>query len=381
MNHATKISRTDKTAQDYGTDYALSQSGRVFQLDEKTKRSGRTVKGQEKICTANNAPDAFLNSRFYTRLLESTVVADCNKDKMEKDFYKSLSIISEKFGISPIATDDIPYPSNISVSLADLKKQLKKITNDWREVRLIHDNGSTYFAKENRFDTDMTLFYIPVIPLYTILQRKESEKAGLLLLSVYAYLYHILKIPYYRNEGCYLNSLYEILEEWAENEGAEKRTLRQLKEAKDIGDLVKGFLSNAEHLKCFGKRVRTFKPKSAFDRSSLLLAERFYAIYRKYRKTSIDRNYHPMIYREEIEDGRAVMLDDYVSFCASVKGELFNELFQTANDELQEYSSIDEPVIFVPFHSTEETAESFDFERDVFGRLNDLIILWQESQF
>ncbi|WP_123862043.1 hypothetical protein [Chryseobacterium artocarpi] len=246
---------------------------------------------------------------------------------------------------------------------------------------MIHDNGSTYFAKENRFDTDMTLFYIPVIPLYTILQKKETENVGLLLLSVYAYLYQILKIPYYRNEGCYLNSLYEILEEWAENDGAEKRTLRQLKEAKEIGDLIKGLLSNPEHLKCFGKRVRTFKPKSAFDRSSLLLAERFYAIYRKYRKTSIDRNYHPMIYREEIEDGRAVMLDDYVSFCASVKGELFNELFQTANDELQEYSSIDEPVIFVPFHSTEETAESFDFERDVFGRLNDLIILWQESQF
>lgn len=381
MNHATKISLTDKTTQDNGTDYTLSQSGRVLKLDEKTQRSGRTVKRQEKISTANNAPDAFLNSRFHTRLLESTMVADCNKNKMEKDFYKSLSIISEKFGISPIATDDIPYPSNISVSLADLKKQLKKITNDWREVRLIQDNGSMYFAKENRFDTDMTLYYIPVIPLYTILHKKETEKAGLLLLSVYAYLYQILKIPYYRNEGCYLNNLYEILEEWAENDGAGKRTFRQIEDAKLIGDYIQELIGNPEHLKCFGKRVRTFKTKSAFDRSSLLLAERFYAIYRKYRKTSIDRNYHPMIYREEIEDGRAVMLDDYVSFCASVKGELFNELFQTANDELQEYSSIDEPVIFAPYHSTEKTPDNFDFETDVFGRLNDLIILWQETQF
>lgn len=381
MNHAKKISRADKTAQDNGADYALLRTGQVFKLDETAKRSGRTAKGQEKVCTTNNATDAFLNSRFYTRLLETTVVADCNKDKLEKDFYKSLSIISEKFGISTIATNDIPYPSNISVSLADLKKQLKIITSDWREVRLIHNNGSTYFAKENRYDTGMTLYYIPVIPLYTILQRKETEKAGLLLLSVYAYLYHVLKIPYYREQGCYLHSTYEVLEEWAENDGADKETFRQIKEAKVIGDLVKGLLCNPEHLKSFGKRVRTFKPKSAFDKSCLLLAKRFYAIYRKYRKTPIDRNYYPMIYREETEDGRAVMLDDYVSFCASLKGELFNELIQTANNELQEYSSIDEPVIFTPYHSTEKTAENFDFERDVFGRLNDIIILWQESQF
>lgn len=382
MNHAEKISRTNKNAEDKGPQYTVFQTGRVLKLDAKTKRSGRTIQRQKKICTTDNAPNAFLKQRFYTRLQEPMEVADCDKDKLQRDFYKSLRLTSKKLGIKIRNTRRIPYPYNISASLIEFKKQLKVKTFDWKEVRLIHDNGSTYFAQEKRYDTGMTLYYIPVIPLYTILQKKETEKVGLLLLSLYAYLYQVLSIPYYRDEGCYLNHLYEILEDWAINERAGKITFTQIKDAKVIGDRVKELICDPIQLKSFGKRLRSFRPKTSFDNSCLIICQRFYETYRKYGKRRIDHNINPLRYRDEIDEtDRPVMLDDYVSFCASLKGDLFDTLCETASDEFQEYSEIDEPVRFVPYDQIDTDRGNFDFETAVFGGIDDLLRLWHQSEY
>ncbi|MDR2270470.1 MAG: hypothetical protein LBF27_06130 [Sphingobacterium sp.] len=382
MNHAKTIYSTNNTAKKCKTTTTVLQAGRVLQLDAKAKRSGRTAKGQTKVPSTYNATDAFLKTKFYTRLQDPTAVAGYKQDLLARDYFESLAVISEKFGITPKNVNAIPYPYNISASLADVKKQLIKCTNDWREVRLILEKGSIYFAKEEIYDTGMTLYYVPIIPLYTILYRKDTEKSALLLLSVYAYLYQILKIPYYREEGCYLNYSYDMLEEWAESEDEDyrdKETCRELEDAKEIGDFMKEMICSADHLKSFGRRVRSFKPRSPFDHSCLILAKRFYEIYRKYRKSRIDRNFLPLRYREQREqEERAITLDDYVSFCANIKGNLFDTLCETVNSDLQEYGEIDEPVRFVKYNREDIDDGNFDFENAVFGRIDDLIRLWQE---
>ncbi|REC62272.1 hypothetical protein DRF65_11200 [Chryseobacterium pennae] len=321
--------------------------------------------------------------KFLSRLQETEVVQGCDKTKLEREFYDSLSIVTEKYGITVQDSKAMPFPYNISAALADLRAKLKKTILDWKEIRLIHHRNRTFFAHEDRFNTGMTLYYIPVIPLHTILEENQSSQTGILLLSIYSYLYKVLGIPYYRNDDCYLNSTYESYEEMiSEDEDQDEDISAELKNAKTVGDIMKTKIFDAENLTAFETRLKTFKAKSDFDKKTLKIAKEVYKIYTKYPTERLDRKYYPLRFREEeAQDSYYVTMDNYVSFCASIKGNLFECMCQFINEDLQEYGDIDEPTRFLPFDEQVIKGNNFDFEKQVFDSLDDLIALWQNSNF
>lgn len=380
MKHAKTIYRNGKNAEERNSAPTAQAVGRVRPLDKKAKGRRRNTQGQKQVCTANDVTNAFLTMQFLPRLQEIDEVQNCDKSKMEREFYTSLSNICEKFEIKLPDFRDLPFPYNISESLSALRFVLKRNNKDWKEVRLIFDNNSTYFAKKERYDTGMTLYYIPVIPLYTLLHKKETFSVGKLMLSVYGYLYQILQLPYYRNDGCYLNGTYEMLENWIAEDGADEETIDENLEVKEIGDFMKQKLSDPKILNSFGRLINNFKPKNDFDTKCFKIAKEFYALYKTFPHERMERKYYPLHLREESDyRERTVMMDDYISFCASIKGNLFESLIESVNAELQEYDEIDEPTIFVPYDGRLIEGNNFDFEISVFERLNKLIELWQES--
>lgn len=380
MNYANTISRNGKATKKSKRVAVVSAVGTVRAMDEKTKGCKGTAEGQAKIRPTCDVTNAFLRFRFYPRLQETETVQDCNRLKMDRDFFKSLSLIAEKFNLSML--DDctnIPFPYNIAESMAHLKNQLKKTVADWRDVRLIHHKNSTYFAQEERYDTGMTLYYIPVFPLYNILQNKETTQVSELLLSVYAYIFQVLGVPYYRSDDCYLYSMYETLENWIYDDGAEEEFIQEIDDAKAIGDFMLKLISDPKNLRNYKNRLKSFVAKTDFDKQCLSVAKSFFWLLTKYPKVRIDRKFYPLRFREEIDDiERPVALDNYVSFCASIQGCLFESLCQSVNDDLQEYSDIDEPTRFIPYDNRKIKENDFDFESRLFNSLDNLIQLWQE---
>ncbi|MFC3157142.1 hypothetical protein ACFOEQ_00465 [Chryseobacterium arachidis] len=242
---------------------------------------------------------------------------------------------------------------------------MKQHKQDWKEIRLIHHENKTYFAKERRYDTGHSLYYIPVIPLYTVLQKSKSKEVGQLLLSVYAYLFQVLGVSYYRIDNCYLFSIYEMLENWILEDEEQEESLSEMNEAKEIGDLMKDLITDPNNLQQFDKRLKKLNPKDDFENQALLVANSFFELYNKFPNLRIDRNYYPLQLREESEeDQRPIMLDDYLSFCASIRGNLFDTIVDTANSEFQEYCEMDEPTRFVPIDGKKDN-ENFDFEDKV----------------
>lgn len=385
MNHAEKISANGKTAHRSKPVTTSPPVGRVRKLDETTQRCGRTAQGQTAVRSTCDVTNAFLAMQFYPRLHEPEIGEDYNAIKLEREFFKSLSNISKKLNINKLDCTDVPYPYNISASLAHLKTQLKLSMNDWREIRLVNDGQSTFFAREENYDTGSTLYYIPVIPLYTVLHKKETAKASKLLVAVYAYIYQVLAVPYYRNTDCYLNSMYEMLENSyheEEEEYQDEESLDEFNDAELIGDYIKELITDKQHLLSFQKLVDKFVPKNDFDKDVLLIATSFYEIFHSFPNVRIDCKYFPLRYREINEEyDNPIALDNYVSFCASIKGNLFETLCDFVNNELQEYSEIDEPVRFLPFDNRKIENNDFDFETKVFDTIDNLIRLWQEHNF
>ena len=241
---------------------------------------------------------------------------------------------------------------------------------------MIQDSKKTYFTSEERYNTGTTLYYIPVVPLFQILKDQKRKKTAQLLLSVCSYLYHIAQIPYYRQEESYLYWLYEMMNDWVEQdeETAETETnKRELRNAEYIGDKVEQKLFNLINLKVFEKRLNRFKSVDTFDSECWKIARNAFALYTEYPSENIFRNATlPEKVPYDNDENEIIGMEKYISFIADTKGWLYESLSDTINNEFNEYGAMEEPTISKQFDGSEIPTANLDFENRLFDLLNDL---------
>src|SRR5690606_20722961 len=102
--------------------------------------------------------------------------------------YKSLSQLTEHYKIASIQTTQFEYPYNMALALWDLEEKLKQRVLNWAEIRLVQDSKRTYFISEEKYSTGTTLYYIPIEPLYQMLNDPKRKRKAQLLISVCSYL-------------------------------------------------------------------------------------------------------------------------------------------------------------------------------------------------
>ena len=228
----------------------------------------------------------------------------------------------------------------------------------------------------------MTLFYIPVIPLYKMLHHKIYKRPAQLLLSVCTYLYHIIDIPYYRQEDSYLFWLYQMLEDWIEQDEELDESCsykKQLQQAEKIGDIMEQKISSINNLSFFQKRIQGFAPKNDFDKECLDLANKAFSLYSNFPKERIHRNVH---FNNNIDfssedddyemDEKVISMDKYISFFADDRGWVYDHIIDCVNNEFNEYGDIQEPIIYKVFNGEKVSDNTLDFEMEVFEILHNL---------
>ena len=375
MNYATQhhIGNYQHTRTETTTAIAPTV-GRVCQLDAKTKGCKPSAERQAEVRTDSNATNGILKCTFLPKLKTAKSVQACQKT--ERDFYKSLSKLAEHHSIEPMQTQDFEFPYNIVLSMWDMETKVKRTNINWEGFKLIQDSKKTYFTSEERYNTGTTLYYIPVVPLFQILKDQKRKKTAQLLLSVCSYLYHIAQIPYYRQEESYLYWLYEMMNDWVEQdeETAETETnKRELRNAEYIGDKVEQKLFNLINLKVFEKRLNRFKSVDTFDSECWKIARNAFALYTEYPSENIFRNATlPEKDPYEDDENEIIGMEKYISFIADTKGWLYESLSDTINNEFNEYGAMEEPTISKRFDGSEIPTANLDFENRLFGLLNDL---------
>lgn len=354
---------------------------RVRKLDETDKRCKRNSQRQTAVRTSTDVTNGFLRTSFLPVLAETKTAQACQKTvKTERDFYQSLSQLTTHYNINPINTQSFGFPYNIALALWDIKEKLKNKVMDWEEIKLIQDNKKTFFTSEERYNTNSTLYYIPVVPLYRLLKHKKRKHSAQLLLSVCSYLYHSVNIPYYRQENSFLYYQYEMLKEWQLTDDDSEETsiyLNEFEQAEWIGDKMEQKIFNTANLTFFKKRLNRFKSTNVFEQDCLKLAQETYALLEQYPNENIFRNARPNEEAEENEDENENILtmDYYISFYADGKGWLNENIIQCVNSELQEYGQIEEPRILKSFDGSNITANNLDFENRLFALIGELIYL------
>ncbi|MCQ4139545.1 hypothetical protein [Chryseobacterium sp. EO14] len=353
--------------------------GSVFTMASKTKDSERDTERQTKIRTYCNASNGFLKWRFLPKQEEIPTIQDCKEmKKTEWDFYMSLSNFAQQYNVKPMPTQEFKFPYNIALGLWDLEKKMKQTKEDWNSFKLIRNDKNIHFAKEEKYGTGTSLYYIPIVPLFQMLHDKNCSKNAQLLLSVCSYLYLIADIPYYRQQNSYLYWIYEMHEDWIEqgDEAEEdlQEFIREFKISKIVGDKVEKKLGNPKNLEVFEQRLGDFKIQNTFDHECYELASVTFSLYTEYPKTTLFQNKPTPVHDLYNDDygNKTIGMDMYISFVADTKGCLYRNIEEGINAEFNEYGSIEEPTVYTPINGTEISKANFDFENRLFTLMENL---------
>lgn len=357
---------------------------RVRQLDAKTKRCKRSAERQAESRTNSNVANGFLKCSFLPKLKTEQSVQACKKAvKTEREFYQSLSKLTEHYRIEPMQTQNYGYPYNMALAMWDIEIKLKRTNFNWDSLRLVQGSKKTFFVSEERYDTRTTLYYIPIVPLFKILKDQKRKKTAQLLVSVCSYLYLIADIPYYRQENSYLFWMYEMMNDWVEQDDETdeaKKYKSELRQAEQVGDKIEQKLFNRINLKVFEQRLNNFKSLDTFDQECKKVACEVFALYTKYPNTTIFQN-ASISEQDPCNDdniNEIIGMEKYISFVADTKGWLYENLSNSINNEFNEYGAMAEPTITKHFDGSETTTTNLDFENRLFPILNDLCGLLNE---
>lgn len=375
MNYATQhhIGNYQHTRTETTTAIAPTV-GRVRQLPTKTKGRKPSAERQAEIRTNSNATNGILKCTFLPKLKTAPSVQACQKT--ERDFYKSLSKLAKHYRIEPMQTNSFKFPYNITLAMWDMENKVKRTNSNWDGFRLVKDSRKTYFISEERYNTGTTLYYIPVVPLFKMLKDPKRKKTAQLLLSVCSYLYHIAQIPYYRQEESYLYWLYEMMNDWVEQDEETEETesyKSELRNAEYIGDRIEQKLFNRTNLKVFEQRLNRFKSVDMFDKECWQVACNAFALCTEYPNTTIFSN-ATLPEKDPYDDDKneVIGMEKYISFIADTRGWLYESFSDTINNEFNEYGAMEEPTISKRFDGSEIPTANLDFENRLFGLLNDL---------
>ena len=368
MNHATKypIGNYQRT-RTKNTTATAPTIGRVCTMDAESQKHKRSTQRQTEIRTNSNATNGFLKCTFLPKLKTVQSVQACKKTaKMERDFYKSLSQLAEHYDIEPLQTKDYDHPYNIALAMWDAETKLKQNNANWDNLRLVQDSKKTFFTSEERYSIGTTLYYIPIVPLFQMLNDPKRKKTAQLLVSVCSYLYHIADIPYYRQENSYLYWMYEMMNDWVEQDDYTEETdsyIAEIVKAEWIGERIEQKLFNRINLQVFEQRLNQFKSHDTFDQECQKMACDAFVLYAQYPHESIFRNAprpEEAPYNDE-NDSETVGMEKYISFIADTTGWLYERLADSINNEFNEYGAMEEPTICNRFDGSTITQTNLDF--------------------
>jgi len=333
------------------------------------------------ICPAGAAAYGFLKTRFLPHYTGQAVTGTTTE---KEGFYRSFSLLCSHYGISPVATSHLAYPYGREVALYEAARLLREKHPQHIAIMLEENNGTIVLQAAERFNTQNTLFYIPVLPLHRLMRLRKRRKAARLLLCIFHYLCYSAGVPFYTEEGSYLFWNYDMLSDWVTDDpdGWDAQDyysyLSEIRAAQYIGETMMRRLWNTLHREHFGQWVEHYRPKDRFDSDCHRLAKKFYALSQEYPNGNMylhaDGTCLPDP-EEGYDDNDCITMEKYIGFVASTEGWLYNNLEQAINSEFGECSSIQEPVLKRCFDGQPQHPDTLDYECRLFPLINELCYL------
>ncbi len=343
-------------------------------------RQAKRCRSYQQTKTGNRTREfgryGFLKHRFIP-LTDGQAEHLSERDAIEIDFFRSLANLAAMYSFEPLDVSGKVYPDNIRCAYRDAQLKVKTISPHLTLIVLRDENHLATLATIRPMDLGATLYYVPVRPLWNLLHDIEQQQVAELLLSVYAYLYKVVQVPYYRDGNSYLYGTYEMIGEWVEEDPDSLDTedyeaqVENLEAATCHGDSIRELLNIPCHLAAFDQRVKDFQPSYEWEQQLHQTCIKYLNLYQSYPNRSVFDNIHERLVMPQEEE--RIYPEQYLSFFWDYDDCIYDSLFETVNAELQEKSVMDEPVAMQLFDCPQpQQMHSLDFEEKLFELIEEL---------
>lgn len=340
---------------------SASTYSKVYSEFEQDARSS----GGNKETTRSSPPlpayHGFLSYSFLPLLTEEHCELR-EEEKAEKEFFQSLAWLSGLYKFE-LPDNNQVYPYNITLAYQQASAILKKIRPELSLI-VVQDEGHTAcLATTRNFDTSSASYYINVRPLHVLLRRKQSRVTAALLLSLFAWLHQVVKIPYYTDKHTYLFYCYRIIKQWIKKKPGTADVMK-------AGTGIYKKIGLLHHLELFIRRVNEFTPIGAWERSLHVIAREALRLYLQYPGHSVFN----MVKNNLLEQDRErVCLEQCLSFFWDEKDMLYHSMIGYVNTGLEKMDTIDGPMAIQLFDKPQHTEQhDLDFAERLFGLVEEL---------
>ena len=314
---------------------------------------------------AEPADHGFLSYSFLPLLAEEHDELQ-EREKAEKEFFQSLDHLADLYQFDLPQERNEVYPYNITLAYQHATARMKKIRPELSLIVVQDEHHTACLATTKIFDTSSASYYINVRPLHLLLQKKESKETAALLLSLFAWLHQVVKVPWYTDKRTYLFYCYRIINEWIKKKPDKDIALK-------AGTGIYKKIVLPKHIEMFASRVNGFTPVDAWERSLHLLSREALRLCTKYPGHSV----FSMVKNSLLEQDRErACLEQYLSFFWDEKDMLYQSMIGYVNTGLEKMDTIDGPMAIQLFDKPQQQEQhDLDFAEQLFALVEELVQL------
>ena len=294
--------------------------------------------------------------------------------RTERECLNSLSNLCNLYSWEQPDIANLPFPVNIQTALQEIQTKLEATDLDCIIAQDRTRKACLVTAKT--FHIGMTLFYIPVRPLWYLIEKNSNELLAGLLTEIFCYLHKITGISFFNRNG-YLCQTYDYIQniiDDGEEEDVVYKEIQQeeLSTIKDAAEIIHQRINKSFRFKVYSSLLEQYRAKENSDALMVQFCADFAEFAKDYPQRSIQNEISSTIHL----DGNTeyIYYDQYLSFYWSGEDGFTDLLMDIVNADLQEIAYMEQPISLQWFDTAQPSEmHSLHFETRLFSLLERLI--------
>lgn len=332
-------------------------------------RCGRNTAQPFKKRTTRHSGNGFLNHTFKPFWL-----FEGNITRAETEYFRSLENICKFYDLRLPDVSGLAFPQNIYQSWQVTNERIQAINKKLDCIILKDESHEAVLATISQYDTNRTLYYIPVKPLWKWVTNAQQQAVAEVVTAIFAYLYQVAELPMYSDYNTFLADQYryvedmineEMYEDDAEENAYREEQLDELSTLQNSGIKLCRLMAEKSRVENIEDIVLNYANAEIRDNDLAILAIEFVQLFKAYPNRSIFDDIRPDLYYPEVTE--RIGADQYISFYWSGNDSVIETVMSMIDCSFQEMGITDEPVDVILFDNpVTATQESFGFESRFF---------------